>query len=81
MEPGCLKRSENVYKAGTNLFSYSSTANLGTRGHHVINRNTYIRLNAPSNVLSAEGQRVQLFGSPRRRAMPRVDIGHRRAAD
>jgi autotransporter-associated beta strand protein len=61
------------YMAGTNLFSYSATANLGT-GDIVVNRNTAIRINAPSNILSAQGQRVQVFGDLRGN-LPRVDIG------
>lgn len=61
------------YMAGTNLFSYSTTANLGT-GDIVVNRNTAIRINAPSNILSAQGQRVQVF-SDLRGNMARVDIG------
>jgi hypothetical protein len=50
------------YMAGTNLFSPSATANAGT-GDIVINRATAIRLNAPSNVLTAQGQRVQVFAN------------------
>ena len=61
------------YMAGTNLFSYSATANLGT-GDIVVNRGTLIRLNAPSNVLMDDGQRVLLLGDARN-ALPRVDIG------
>lgn len=61
------------YMAGTNLFSYSATANLGT-GDIVINRNTAIRINAPSNILTSQGQRVQVFGSLTGN-LPRVDIG------
>jgi len=61
------------YMAGSNLFSYSATANLGT-GDIVINRNTAIRINAPSNILTSQGQRVQVFGSLTGN-LPRVDIG------
>lgn len=61
------------YMAGGNLFDYSATANLGT-GDIVINRNTSIRINAPTNILSAQGQRVQVF-SDLRGNMARVDIG------
>lgn len=62
-----------IYQGGTSIFSYSSTANLGT-GDIVINRNTSIRLNAPTNILSAQGQRVQIFGDLRGN-LPRIDIG------
>ncbi len=61
------------YMAGTNLFSYSATANLGT-GDIVINRNTAIRITAPSNILTAQGQRVQIFGATIGN-LPRIDIG------
>ncbi|MEZ5387400.1 MAG: autotransporter-associated beta strand repeat-containing protein, partial [Prosthecobacter sp.] len=61
------------YQGSTNHFLYSATANLGT-GDIVINRSTAIRLNAPTNVLSAQGQRVQTFGSLQN-GLPRVDIG------
>lgn len=61
------------YMASSNLLNYSATANLGT-GDIVINRNTAIRINAPSNILSAQGQRVQVF-SDLRGNMARVDIG------
>lgn len=61
------------YMAGTNNLFYSATANLGT-GDIVINRNTSIRINAPSNILTAQGQRVQVFGSLQNN-LPRVDIG------
>lgn len=61
------------YMAGTNVFSYSSTANLGT-GDIVINRGTAIRLNTPNNVLSAQGQRVQTFSSMQL-GYARVDLG------
>jgi autotransporter-associated beta strand protein len=50
------------YMAGTTLFAPSATANAGT-GDIVINRATAIRLNAPSNVLTAQGQRVQVFAN------------------
>jgi autotransporter-associated beta strand protein len=46
---------------GTNFVPLSS-ANAGT-GDIVINRGTSVRLNAPSNVLSAEGSTVQLYGT------------------
>lgn len=62
------------YMAGTNLFSYSATANLGT-GDIVVNRSTVIRLNAPSNVLTAQGQRVQTFSNLQNAGLARVDIG------
>ena len=62
------------YMAGTNLFSYSATANLGT-GDIVVNRSTAIRLNAPSNVLVAQGQRVQTFSNLQNAGLARVDIG------
>lgn len=62
------------YMAGTNLFSYSATANLGT-GDIIINRNTLIRLNAPSNVLTAQGQRVQTFSNLQNAGLARIDIG------
>jgi autotransporter-associated beta strand protein len=39
-----------------------SSANAGT-GDIVVNRGTTIRLNAPSNILSAEGSTVQLYGT------------------
>ncbi|MBK8094984.1 MAG: autotransporter-associated beta strand repeat-containing protein [Verrucomicrobiaceae bacterium] len=61
------------YMTSTNLFAYSATANLGT-GDIVINRNTAIRINAPSNILSAQGQRVQVFGDLRG-SLPRIDLG------
>jgi autotransporter-associated beta strand protein len=61
------------YMASTQLFSHSTTANLGT-GDIIINRNTIIRINAPTNILSAQGQRVQVF-SDLRGNMARVDIG------
>ncbi|HRJ08332.1 MAG TPA: autotransporter-associated beta strand repeat-containing protein [Prosthecobacter sp.] len=61
------------YMAGTNLFSYSATANLGTRDI-VVNRSTAARFTAPSNVLKDDGQRVLLFGSDGA-GLPRVDIG------
>ena len=61
------------YMAGTNLFSYSATANLGT-GDIVVNRSTAIRLNAPSNVLAGQGQRVQTFSSLTN-GLARVDLG------
>ncbi len=62
------------YMAGTNLFSYSATANLGT-GDIVVNRSTAIRLNAPTNVLTAQGQRVQTFSNLQNAGLARVDIG------
>lgn len=65
--------STERYMAGTNVFSYSSSANLGT-GDIVINRGTAIRINTPDNILSGDGQRVQLFGSIGT-SLPRVDIG------
>ena len=46
---------------GTNFVPLSS-ANAGT-GDIVINRGTTVRLNAPSNVLTAEGSTVQLYGT------------------
>ena len=46
---------------GTTFVPFSS-ANAGT-GDIVINRGTAIRLNAPSNVLTAEGSTVQLYGT------------------
>lgn len=61
------------YQAGSNLFSYSATANLGTRDI-VVNRSTAIRINAPSNILTADRQRVLTFGSAQN-GLPRVDIG------
>jgi autotransporter-associated beta strand protein len=62
-----------LYMAGTNLFAYNATANLGT-GDIVINRNTSIRINAPSNILTAQGQRVQVYGALTNN-LPRIDIG------
>lgn len=62
------------YMAGTNLFSYSATANLGT-GDIIVNRSTAIRLNAPSNVLTAQGQRVQTFSNLQNAGLARVDLG------
>ncbi|MBK8041164.1 MAG: autotransporter-associated beta strand repeat-containing protein [Verrucomicrobiaceae bacterium] len=61
------------YMAANNLFAYSATANLGT-GDIVLNRNSAIRITAPSNILSGSGQRVQVFGDLRGN-LPRVDIG------
>lgn len=61
------------YMAGTNLFASSATANLGT-GDIVINRNSAIRITAPSNILSAQGQRVQVFGDLRGN-LSRIDVG------
>lgn len=61
------------YQGGTNHFMYSGTANLGT-GDIIINRNTLIRINAPTNILSAQGQRVQVFGALEGN-LPRIDIG------
>jgi autotransporter-associated beta strand protein len=62
-----------LYMAGTNLFHYSASANLGT-GDIVVNRATAIRINAPSNILIGDGQRVQLFGAVQN-SQPRVDLG------
>lgn len=62
------------YMAGTNVFSYSATANLGT-GDIIVNRSTAIRLNAPTNVLTAQGQRVQTFSNLQNAGLARVDIG------
>lgn len=53
--------TDDVLYQGT-TFVPSATANAGT-GDLVVNRGTVIRLNAPSNILSAQGQRVQLIGS------------------
>lgn len=68
-----LPESAEFYQGGTNHFVYSGTANLGT-GDIVINRNTSIRINTPDNILSAQGQRVQVFGSLMG-SRPRVDLG------
>lgn len=61
------------YQGGSNFNTYSSTANLGT-GDIVINRSTAIRINTPGNILAAQGQRVQTFGSAGQ-GLARVDIG------
>ncbi|MCB1204996.1 MAG: autotransporter-associated beta strand repeat-containing protein, partial [Verrucomicrobiae bacterium] len=66
------ERAEN-YQGSSNHFIYSATANLG-KGDIVVNRNTAIRINAPTNILSGDGQRVQVFGDLRGN-LPRVDIG------
>ena len=53
--------TDDIRYEGT-TFVPSSTANAGT-GDIVVNRGTTIRLNAPSNVLTARGSTVQLYGS------------------
>lgn len=68
-----LPERAEFYQGGSNHFIYSGTANLGT-GDIVINRNTALRINAPTNILSAQGQRVQVFGDLRGN-LPRIDIG------
>ncbi|MDZ7618286.1 MAG: autotransporter-associated beta strand repeat-containing protein, partial [Patescibacteria group bacterium] len=65
--------NSDLYMAGSNLFSYSATANLGT-GDIVVNRSTAIRINAPTNILSDDGSRVQVFGAIQN-SLPRVDLG------
>jgi autotransporter-associated beta strand protein len=64
--------TDDIRYAGT-TFVPSSAANAGT-GDIVVNRGTAIRLNAPSNILSGSGQRVQLFGSANANSV-RVDFG------
>ncbi len=53
--------TDDIRYEGTNFVPLSS-ANAGT-GDIVINRGTTIRLNAPANVLTAEGSTVQLYGT------------------
>lgn len=53
--------TDDIRYQGT-TFVPSASANAGT-GDIVVNRATSIRLNAPSNVLSGQGQRVQLVSS------------------
>lgn len=64
--------ADDIITPGVN-FVPSATANAGT-GDIVVNRATVIRINAPSNILSGSGQRVQLIGSSGVNA-PRADFG------
>ena len=68
-----IPEAAELYQGGSNVFSYSASANLGT-GDIVINRSTAIRINTPGNILAAQGQRVQTFGSAAQ-GLARVDIG------
>ena len=53
--------TDDIRYPGT-TFVPSATANAGT-GDIVLNRSSALRLNAPSNILSAQGQRVQTFAN------------------
>jgi autotransporter-associated beta strand protein len=64
--------TDEIRYAGTN-FVPMSTSNAGT-GDIVLNRASAIRLNAPSNVLTGSGQRVQMFGHSAA-VTTRVDVG------
>jgi autotransporter-associated beta strand protein len=65
--------TDDIRYPGTN-FVPSSTANAGT-GDIVVNRNTAIRINTPSNILTAQGQMVHLYGSGGANSV-RADLGY-----
>ncbi|GEP45386.1 hypothetical protein BGE01nite_46770 [Brevifollis gellanilyticus] len=62
---------DDVRSPGTTFVSLS-TANAGT-GDIIVNQGSVIRLNAPSNVLTAQGQEVRIYGSERG-STTRVDL-------
>ncbi|MES2595500.1 MAG: autotransporter-associated beta strand repeat-containing protein [Verrucomicrobiota bacterium] len=62
---------DDVRSPGT-TFVPLSTANAGT-GDIIVNQGSTIRLNSPSNVLTAQGQEVRIYGSERG-STTRVDL-------
>ena len=62
---------DDIRSPGT-TFVPTATANAGT-GDIIVNQGSVIRLNAPSNVLTAQGQEVRIFGSERG-STTRVDL-------
>lgn len=62
---------DDIRTPGT-TFVPTATANAGT-GDIIVNQGSIIRLNAPSNVLTAQGQEVRIYGSERG-STTRVDL-------